>query len=144
MKRRDRDAVIGELCDLAVSHEDVPEADLLYGAIVRREEEMGTAMEEGIAVPHARLAAVKKPAIFFGVSRDGVEWNAPDGKPAHFIFLILTPGDDYDSQVQILGAIAKAMSAEKTREALLRASDSREIWMLLHDVFAGKHILKTR
>lgn len=63
--------------------------------MLQRENAMGTAIEEGIAVPHARLAVLKRPIIIFGRSLVGIEWNSPDGKPTQLIFLILTPeGDD--------------------------------------------------
>jgi hypothetical protein len=52
---------------------------------------MGTALEEGLAIPHARFERLDRPVVVFGRSEAGIEdWNSPDGKPTHFIFLALT------------------------------------------------------
>jgi len=51
-----------------------------------------------------------------------VEWNAPDGLPARFIFLLLTPQGEDSIQLQTLSAIARAMTPEN-RDRLLLASE---------------------
>ncbi len=141
IKQEDRDKAIRELCELAAAQEDMPEAERIYAAVLRRENEMGTAMEEGCAVPHARLFEIKRPVVFFGRASDGIEWNAPDGDPVRFIFLILTPENDYDSQVQILGLIARAMSDEKIRHEIARSRGGAEIWEILRRIFTDGHIV---
>lgn len=144
LKRHERDEAIRELCELAAGHEDTLEAAGIYEAVIKRENEMGTAMEEGVAVPHARMPGIKRPVIVFGRSYDGIEWNSPDGKPARFIFLILTSEDDYDSQVQILGFIAKTMGEPKMRDAIMQAGDEQAIWSIFQKIFASKHVSKNR
>ena len=141
-KHNSRDKAIEELCGIAVNQSDLPDDKSVCEAVLKRENEMGTAIEEGIAVPHARLAEIKRPLVIFGKSQEGIEWNAPDGKPIHFIFLILTPQDDYDTQVQILSAIAKTMSKASIRDSILETQDSHDIWEILQSEFAGKHIVK--
>lgn len=142
LKADDRDRAIKELCELASNEEDMPEVEGIYAAVMEREYTMGTGIEEAIAVPHARLSIVKKPIIIFGRSLNGIEWNSPDGKLANMIFLILTPQGDYDTQVQILSFIAKAMGDEKTRDAIMNSYDGHDIWLLLQQVFAAKHIAR--
>ncbi len=142
LKVADRDRAIKELCELAIVEEDMPEVEGVYAAVMERENTIGTGIEEAIAVPHARLLFVKKPMIIFGRSLNGIEWNSPDGKLTQMIFLILTPQDDYDTQVQILSFIAKAMSDKKARDAIMNGRDKYDIWLLLQNVFAAKHIIK--
>jgi len=101
---------------------------------------MGTAIEEGIAFPHGRFSSITSPIIVFGRSSSGIEWNSPDGKLAQFIFLILTPENDNQAQVQILGLIAKTMSDFKTRKAILEAQNAQEIWQQLKEALTAKHI----
>jgi Kef-type K+ transport system membrane component KefB len=140
LTQKERNKTIEKLCELAANQENMPDAESIYKAVISREEEMGTGIEEGIAVPHARLADIKEPVVVFGRSPDGIEWNAPDGKPSHFIFLILTPEDDYDSQVQILGVIAKTFSEAVFRDSILKAADSNAIWSVFQNTFASKHV----
>lgn len=102
---------------------------------------MGTAIEKGIAVPHARLNLIKRPLIAFGRSTGGIEWDSPDGQPTRFIFLILTSPDDDWIQVQILGSIARVMANEEIHDRILHAQNAQEIWVILREAFT---ILKVR
>jgi Kef-type K+ transport system membrane component KefB len=140
LKETDRDATIGRLCEIAAEQEHIAQADLLYKAVLARENAAGTAMEEGVAVPHARTELIKRPLVVFGRSLRGNEWNSPDGKPAQFIFLILTPKTDDEAQVQILGHIARAMSKPQTRQDILVADDAHAIWRILYRVLRLEQI----
>ncbi len=144
LKAGDRDGVIYELCATASELDNMPDADILCKAVLQRENIMGTAIEEGIALPHARLPFLKKPLIVFGRSRQGIDWNSPDGNPAQFVFLILTPQEEDETQIQILRLIARAMSEREKREALLDASGIPEMWALLQETLIAQHIIRTR
>ena len=50
-----------------------------------------TGIGEGIAISHAKVAAVKSPAIAFGKSKEGVDYQSLDGQPAHLFFMIAAP-----------------------------------------------------
>ena len=91
LKATTRDRALEELSELAAAQNHVYEAADIYAAVLQRENEMGTALEEGIAVPHARLQKSDRPVIVFGRSRTGIDWNSPDGEPTRFIFLMLAP-----------------------------------------------------
>ena len=83
-----------------------------------------------------------RPVVVFGRSESGIEWNSPDGKASHFIFLILTPKEDDDIQIQILRIIATAMSSINVRQALMLAHDREAIWGTLQESFALHHVVR--
>lgn len=136
----ERDGAIWELCGFAAEQENLLEPHEIYKKIIERENAMGTAIEEGIAVPHARLPFLRKPYIFFGRSLRGIDWNSLDGKPTKMIFLILTPEQEDDIQVQVLAAIAKVMSSKYVRHQILTAEDRQKIWLTLNNSFTP-HII---
>ena len=140
----DRNQAIQELCEVVSLDESVAETGVFVETVLKREEIMGTALEEGVAVPHARLSFLTKPIIVFGRSSSGIDWNSPDGHKSHFIFLILTPMGDDDSQVQILRAIARVMADEEIRYKMLKAQDAQDIWMLLKERFTDYQIKKSK
>ena len=142
LKVSKKDEAIWKLCDLAAGQDDPAEAENFYKSVLEREHLTGTAMEEGTAVPHARLAALRRPLIVFGRSPAGIEWNSPDGKPAQFIFLILTPEHQDEVQVQILSSIARTMSNERTRKNILDAQDADRIWNVLREAFVSSQIVR--
>jgi len=140
----DRDSAIRELCIVASEQGNMPTADALVKEVIRREDSMGTAIECGIALPHARIPLLVRPVVVFGKSEFGIEWNSPDGKPTHFIFLILTPKEDDAIQVQILRIIAKVMSDENNQELLMGISKRETIWQVLENAFTVHHVVKKK
>lgn len=140
LKTNIRDKAIEELCELIAEHEDMPGVETIFSSVLQRENSMGTAVEEGLAVPHARLLRIKRPVIAFGKSPVGIDWNSPDGKLTRFVFLIVTPEQD-EIQLQILASIAKTMSEKKVRDALMQAETPQEIKDLLHISFTSQNII---
>ncbi|MGE5307713.1 MAG: cation:proton antiporter [Deltaproteobacteria bacterium] len=135
-----RDQAIALLCKAAAEQAVGMEEEDIYRAVLKRENEMGTALENEIAVPHARLSVLKTPVVAFGRSLQGIDWNSPDGKQTRLVFLILTPPEDDSIQVQILRLIARTMSEEANRDEVLRARDRDQIWELLHKFFTKTYV----
>ena len=119
---RDRFAAIREL-----SHVAAPAARLtrtaVSDAVDQREQLMGTGIGKGVAVPHARIEELRRPVMAFGRAAAGLDWDAPDGEPVRFVFLVLTPARQEGLQVQILQAIARTMSGDGGSQ-LSAASDA--------------------
>ena len=118
---RDRAAALSALSQLAVRMDETLNAETVHMAVAQREDAMGTSLGDGIAVPHARLPGLKEPVIIMARATTGIDWNAPDGLPVRLIFLLLTSVDDAGQQIRILGAIAKALKNDQTRDMLLEA-----------------------
>ncbi len=138
----DRDEAIRMLCENAAEQGALPHADSLSKAVLDREHDMGTAIEEGIALPHARLKGLLKPVIVFGRAPRGIEWDAPDGNPTRFIFLILTPLDEDDLQVQTLSLIIRSMSLPNVRQTIMDAPDKEALWTVLRNTLESKHVVR--
>lgn len=140
LKAKERDIAIRELCDLAAEHENLPSGEAIYHAVHQREEDLGTAMEKGVAVPHARIAFIKKPLVVVGYSPSGIDWNAPDDKLTQFIFLILTPQEDDESQIHLLASIAKMMIKDENQKAISQCKDREEMWQILQHSLSARII----
>jgi PTS system nitrogen regulatory IIA component len=76
-------------------------------AVWSREEALSTGIGNGVAIPHARIQGLKKPIVVSGISQCGIDFDAPDDKLAHVIFLILTPASDPVAQLNIASEIAR-------------------------------------
>jgi len=119
---------IGELCGSVSDHAGMPGAAQACAAVSLREEVMSTGVEHGIAIPHGRIAGLSQPVFTFGRSRNGIEWNTPDGLPVKLVFLILTPEPDADdTQVKILAAIARVISDNELRKDMLASKNREEL-----------------
>lgn len=130
---------IEELSEL-VGEEETIDDDEIAALVKTREELMGTALEDSIAIPHARVSGLQRPVIAFGRSLAGIDWNSPDGLPSHFIFLVLVPEDMSDIHVQILQSIATVMSDEELRSILLHADNRQKLWSVLEQAFINSSL----
>ncbi|MBN2373600.1 cation:proton antiporter [bacterium] len=135
LKASNKDEAIHELCKAAAARQDVLKADDIYHEVLRREADFSTALEHGLAIPHARLENLDRPVIAFGRSLTGLDWNSPDGKLTRLVFLLITPKAMDEIQIQILARIAQALTDEGVRTALAEAENNSGIWNILRDSF---------
>ena len=71
---------------------------------------------EGIAIPHA-VAAVKSPAIAFGKSKEGVDYQSLDMQPAHLFFMIAAPEGGAQTHLDALAKLSGILMDENVRES---------------------------
>jgi len=99
----------------------------LISSILGREQLAPTGIENGIAIPHTKTDAVRKPALVIGRSRKGIEFHANDGKPSHLIFLLLLPARKKGMLFSLMSGIIKCVKDAEKREHLLDANDARTL-----------------
>jgi len=131
------DEAIAELGAVAAKACGQPAREII-DAVTRRERVAPTGLEEGIAVPHATLAELKKPVIAMGLSDTGIDFNAADGKPAHVICMLLTPARDATVQIEMLQAVSGALSREEARVAVRGATSFTELLAALNTTSADE------
>lgn len=88
--------------------------------ILAREEEGTTAVGEGIAIPHAKSAAVKQAGLVAITVLEGIDYQAPDGKPSTILFMIAAP-EDGDLHLEVLSRLMTLLMDMELREELLKA-----------------------
>ncbi|HPD15256.1 MAG TPA: cation:proton antiporter [Planctomycetota bacterium] len=137
LRAASRDEAIRELCAVAARHLPEGDAEAIAAAALARENTMGTALGNGIAVPHARLATAPQPVVAVGLAPAGLEWNAPDGLPVRILFLVVTPTSEPVQQLRVLRTLAAAMGVAANREALLAAKDADAMWQVIRRLAAA-------
>lgn len=100
-------------------------------AIHNRESQSTTGIGEGIAIPHAKVAAVDTPAIAFGKSKTGVDYQSLDMQPAHLFFMIAAPEGGAQTHLDALAKLSGILMDEKVREDLLHANSPKEVLQII-------------
>ena len=100
--------------------------DVVAQAVLDRERIMGTSLGSEVAVPHARIEGLERPILVVGHSKEGIDFDSPDGRPSRLIFLLLTSAHDMSAQIQIMGQISRLFKDEEAR-IVLYESDSIEV-----------------
>lgn len=116
---------IEELAAVAAKSAGLP-AEEIAAAVWRREKTMSTGLGKGVAAPHARIPGLKTPVVAVGLSRNGVEFDSPDGEPAQVVFLTLTPGDKMTTQVELLSDIAGNFIKDSIRQRAMQSKNFAE------------------
>ena len=126
-----KDDAINALIGLHAAAGNLKDKDAYKAAILAREEQGSTAIGDGIAVPHAKTSAVKAPALAAITVKNGVEYGAPDGKPADLLFMIAAT-EDGDVHLEILSRLM-VMLMDPDFTAKLRAAKSVDEFLQIID-----------
>ena len=129
----DKNGVIDELVNQLDSAGKLSDIAQFKEAIHNRESQSTTGIGEGIAIPHAKVAAVTSPAIAFGKSKEGVDYQSLDGQPAHLFFMIAAPEGGAQTHLDALAKLSGILMDDKVRENLLQANSEEEILRIIDD-----------
>jgi fructose-specific phosphotransferase system IIA component len=127
LKSTDKFGIIEELVDLLDAAGRIEDRTKAMDALIARENQGSTGLEQGIAVPHAKTDSVSSIAVAVGVSPGGVDFEAMDGKPSHLFFLMLAPPDQPAQHVEILSEIARLTKSPAVMKLLLSASSPKDV-----------------
>ncbi len=121
-----REDVVRSLTDLLAKKAAIENPDSVFDAVMERERIMSTGLENQVAIPHARIVGIKKPIVAVGRHVDGIDFDGSDGKPARLIFMILTPADQPNDQLEILQSIGKTIRRGPFVEKLIDSENATE------------------
>ena len=101
--------------------------------LLLREEIGTTAIGHGIALPHCFSSEVSDPIVAFGVSPRGISYPSLDGRPVHFVFMLILPKNESSERLkrQILQNIKWFLCDRSMRERLKAARNAAEIHQLI-------------
>jgi PTS system nitrogen regulatory IIA component len=119
---RDRDGILREMSSVLEARHKAVFGGGLLGKLRNREELGTTAIGHGVAIPHCRVKGLKSPALLLGLSKEGVPFEAVDGKLAHVFFLLVSPEDNPGAGLRLLAAIAALTRESRTLASKLLKS----------------------
>jgi Kef-type K+ transport system membrane component KefB/mannitol/fructose-specific phosphotransferase system IIA component (Ntr-type) len=100
-------------------------------AVIERELVAPTGLGDEVAIPHAAVDGLERPLLALGRAPQGIDFDAPDGRPARIVFLLLIPPKAYEEEVRILASIARATYDARARDELVAASGLEEVTRVL-------------
>ncbi len=127
----DQWAAIDALADLLDKDGRLSDRDAYAEAVYAREKETGgTAMEMGIAIPHAKSAGVSQAGVAFGRTSTPLDYGE---EKADLIFLIAAPEGEHNLHVTVLQQLARRLVHESFRTSLREASTPEEVVELMRE-----------
>ena len=120
MNAATREAAIAELSQ-AVAQASGLNTAFIEQAVLRQERIMPTGLEKGVAIPHARLVDLSEHLEALGISAEGIDFDAPDGKPAKIILMILSPKLDESIQLERIADATGIFRNDEIRAKALKS-----------------------
>jgi PTS system nitrogen regulatory IIA component len=90
-----------------------------------------TGVGQGIAIPHGRVAGLKKVFGYFARMEQPVAFEAIDDKPVDLIFLLLSPEDAGADHLSALATVSRLLRDPKLCEKLRGVKDAASMYRLL-------------
>lgn len=122
----DKEAVIRSLAERVVAQGRATDAEGLFADAWAREQKDETGLPGGIAIPHAKSAAVTEPTLAFARLAPGVDFGAPDG-PADLVFLIAAPEGAAEAHLAVLSKLARSLMQDDFTSGLRAATTQDEV-----------------
>ena len=126
---------IEKLVDLLISSHDMRGVDkqTLLDSVLAREAEASTCLGGGLSVPHGILPNLLPMVGVMALSREGLHFDTPDGRPVHCMVLLGTANDERDRHLQVLATLASNVGTDHAfQEQLFNANSPAHAYEILH------------
>lgn len=123
-----KEGIIRELVTMvAAGHSCITDAEACIRDVLERENVVTTCMQNYIALPHGRTDGTTALVAAVGFARQGLHFDALDGKDSKIFFLCLSPKSSNGPHIQFIAAIASTLRLESDVERLLACNSPDEV-----------------
>lgn len=130
---KSKSEAIEQLVDLQFRSGRITNREEYKKGIISREEHGSTAVGDGIAIPHAKNAAVKEPSLAAMTVPAGVDYESLDGEPSNLLFMIAAPADGGDVHIDVLSRLMTLLMDEDFHANLLAAKTTDEFLDIINE-----------
>ncbi|MDT0179130.1 fructose-specific PTS transporter subunit EIIC [Microbacterium sp. ARD31] len=131
----DKRAVIDALAQRVAAQGRATDGARLADDAWAREEKDETGLPGGIAIPHAKSAAVTQASLAFARLNPGVDFGAEDGG-ADLVFLIAAPDTAAEEHLAVLSKLARSLMRDDFTAGLRAASTADEVVAIVRDAIS--------
>ncbi len=140
---KNKSEAIDRAVQLAAKSGNITDIQKYKSLVLAREKEGSTGVGEGIAIPHAKSSAVKKPTLAAMVVKNGVDFDSLDSKSVKLIFIIAAPDTKENIHLDVLGRLSVLLMDSKFSESLIHASSPGEFISIIDRADKGSEPLKS-
>jgi PTS system fructose-specific IIC component/PTS system nitrogen regulatory IIA component len=109
LEAEDKDEAFEEMVDHYCQTSKLNIREELLEAVWKRENQMSTGIQKGIAIPHCKTGSVDTAHGVLGISRKGIDYDALDGAPVYLLFMIIIPQKDAEHHLRILRQLSELL-----------------------------------
>jgi len=95
-------------------------ADAIVDRLFEREKAGSTFLNEGVALPHARVEGLAEAQVALGLTKAGV-LDSPTDRPIEAVFMLLSPAEGANAHLQLLAKAGRLLQSRELRRRLVNA-----------------------
>jgi PTS system nitrogen regulatory IIA component len=128
LQSRSKPDVIRELAEnLASAYPNINDEKLIE-VLMEREKLCSTAVDSGVAIPHAKLSGISGIIAGFGRSIEGIDYDSLDAKLTHLFIILVAPESSIGAHIQLLARISRIFKNPDLRAKLMTLDTQDEIY----------------
>jgi PTS system nitrogen regulatory IIA component len=128
---KDKQAVLDELAEKFATAHRLSSRQRVLEVLREREKISTTAIGEGVAIPHGKIAEVERVRAVFARSTAGVDFASLDGAPTYLFFALIGPEDGAADHLKAMARISRLLKDAAFRERLLKGKSDRELFEII-------------
>lgn len=133
IKSKTKKEVIEELVEMLAQKGLIADKKVTIESLMEREELGSTGVGQGIAIPHSKTKGVKELVAAFGVSKEGVNFEALDGEPVNIFFLLLAPEGAAGLMLKALARVSNFLKNKYYRRKIIEAVDKTAVLQTIEE-----------
>ena len=98
-----------------------------------REKLSGSAIGDGVAIPHVKMRRVNRPFTMLMTLDNAIQHDTPDNAPINLYGLLISPADDGPIHLRRLSRVSRLLKNEALRKRISETKDRDVIQSLLMD-----------
>ena len=127
----EKNAVLQEMAEWLASQHRFLDKHKVLQVLLEREKISTTAIGEGVAIPHGKLAGVERVLGVFARSPEGVDFASLDGGRTHLFFVLIAPENAAADHLKALARISRLLKDEAFRRRLMTGKTSQDIYQTI-------------
>jgi len=122
---------IKELIGVLGANGELADQNKVLEAVLEREGTRTTGIGNGLAIPHGKCTGVDHLVMGIGKAANPIDFQAIDGRPVTWIWLLSSPPDKTGPHIHALARVSRLMTIDKFRQALATAKTAQEVFDII-------------
>ncbi len=110
----------------------------VMAGLTAREQLGSTAMLDGVAIPHARIAGLEHIVGLFARLEKPVDFEAMDGRGVDLVFVLLAPESSGADHLRALARVSRLLRSAELREKLRETQKGDALYALVTEPLASR------
>lgn len=130
-KSKTKDEALQELSFLGLKFNIVNDSEKLLEGYKKRESEFSTGLEDGFAIPHAKIKEIKKASIFVIKYSNAIDWQTLDNSKVSIVISLMIPDKSNEQHLGLLSQVSQKLMSSEIRDKIKKSKDPQDIIDLL-------------